>query len=106
MNARKIRTEKQREIARERVAKLLDMAASNHKMADRYVALVKKIAMKVNLRLPSGMKRKFCKNCDTYFRPGVNCRIRTRNGKLVCYCFNCRRTYRMPFLKEKKSRKI
>jgi len=106
MNARKMRSEKQRGIARERIQRLFDMAESDRKMADRYVALARKIAMKVNLRLPSVMKRKFCKNCGAYLRPGVNCRVRTRNGKLVCYCFACRHIYRIPFLREKKSRKI
>ncbi|MFH0752711.1 MAG: ribonuclease P [archaeon] len=99
---RKIKVEKQRKIAKERVERLLDLASSaSQKLADRYVTLARKISMKVNLRLPSSLKRKFCRNCGTYFRPGVNCRVRTRNGKIVYYCFNCRKTYRIPFLKEK-----
>lgn len=100
------RVEKQKKIAKERVEKLLELASSvNQKLADRYVTLARKISMKVNLRLPSVLKRKFCKNCSTYFRPGVNCRVRTRNGKVVYYCFNCKTTYRIPFLKEKKEKK-
>lgn len=102
---RRVRIEKQERIAKERVEKLLELASTaNQKFADRYVKLARKIAMKVNLRLPSRLKRKFCKNCGVYFRPGVNCRVRTRSGKVVYYCFNCRSTYRIPFLKEKKKK--
>lgn len=102
---RKFRAENQRRIALERVGKLLDMASDNPRMANRYAALARKIAMKVNLRLPSELKRKFCKNCGCFFRPGINCRVRTRNGKIVYYCFNCKSTYRIPFLKERKNKK-
>ncbi len=104
MKQKNIRIEKQREIAYERVEKLLKLAAEDTEKADRYVALARKISMKVNLRLPSSLKRKFCKNCGTFFRPGTNCRIRTRNSRLICYCFKCKHTYRMPFLREKKSK--
>ncbi len=97
------RIDKQRKIAGERIEKLFSLAeSSSQKLADSYVDLARKISMKVNLRLPSSIKRRFCKNCGAYFRQGVNCRVRTRNGKVIYYCFNCKRTYRIPFLKEKK----
>ncbi len=100
-----IRIDKQRRIAFERVERLLDLASSAEQgLADRYVDLARKISMKVNLRLPSSIKRRFCKSCGTYFRPGVNCRVRTREGKVIYYCFNCKKTYRIPFLKEKKKK--
>ena len=99
---KRIRVDKQRKIAMERVKHLLDMASeSSQKLSNRYVLLARKIAMKVNLRLPITLKRKFCKHCGSYFRPGSNVRIRTRNGKIVYYCFECKKTYRVPFTKEK-----
>ena len=93
------RIEKQKRIAKERVDKLFSLAEVNRKLADRYVQLARKIAMKVNLRLPSRLKRRFCKNCGAYLRPGVNARVRTRNGNLVYYCFKCKHTSRIPLKK-------
>lgn len=102
MNVRKLKAERQRAIAKERIERLFELAAdSEQELADRYVNLARRISMKVNLRLPSSLKRKFCKYCGSYFKSGVNYRVRTRNKKLVYYCFNCKRTYRIPFLKEK-----
>lgn len=105
MNNRKFKAERQRALASERIVRLFDLASSSsQKLADRYVHLARRIAMKVNLRLPSSLKRKFCKSCGVYLRPGVNCRVRTRNGRVVYYCFSCRSTYRIPFLKERKKK--
>ncbi len=100
MNRRRILADKQRKIARERVKMLLgkadDVFSKDKKSADRYVALARRIAMKLNLRLPSTQKRKFCRHCGCYLRPGVNLRVRTREGKLVYYCLECKKFWRMP----------
>ena len=56
----------------------------------KYVKLARKIAMRVNLRLPREIKVQFCRNCNAYQMPSVNCRIRTKNGKVVYYCLECR----------------
>ncbi len=89
-----------REIAREKVKKLFVQADEifdkDPKLANRYVSLARKIAMKVTLRFPRGLKRKFCKHCYHYLRPGVNCRIRTREKKLVYYCLDCKKYMRFP----------
>ena len=54
-----------KEIANEKVKKLFYQAdeifQKDPSLADRYVYLARKIAMKVNLRYPRGLKRKFCK---------------------------------------------
>ena|SRR3989338_3676045 len=79
--------------------------SSDKTLANRYVNIARKIAMKVNLRLPSKLKRKFCKHCYSFLMPGFNCRIRTRDNKVVYYCLECKKFMRFPFLKEKKLRK-
>lgn len=97
-------------IAKERVKILFDnaekMFKKDPKLSDRYVALARKIAMKANMRMPRELKRRFCKHCNCYLQPGVNCRVRTRAGKVVYYCLNCKRFMRYPYLKEKKERRL
>ncbi len=86
------------EIALERVKILLKEADENFKKhperSDRYVNIARKIAMKVNLRIPRELKRKFCKHCYKYLKPGVNCRVRIRKGKVIYYCLSCKKYMR------------
>lgn len=97
-------------IARERVKILFDnaeeMFKKNPQLSDRYVTLARKIAMKANMRMPRELKRRFCKHCNGYLKPGVNCRVRTKESKVVYYCLNCKKFMRYPYLKEKKERRL
>lgn len=97
---------KQKEIAKERIKILFEKAdevfKKNKALSNRYVTLARKIAMKSNLRMPRDLKRKFCKHCYKFLKPGVNCRVRTKEGKVVYYCLNCKKFMRFPYLKEKK----
>ncbi len=89
-----------KEVAREKVKKLFSQADEvfdkDTNLANKYVGLARKAAMKVNLRYPRGLKRKFCKHCYHYLRAGVNCRVRTREKKLVYYCLDCKKHMRFP----------
>ena len=88
----------------ERVEHLLNeaekMFEKDKQLANRYVAMARRLAMKVNLRIPSGLKRRYCKHCYAYLKPGKNLSVRTRNGKLVYYCHECKKFWRKP-LREK-----
>jgi ribonuclease P protein subunit RPR2 len=86
---------KQKQIARERIEILFKEAEGNKSMANRYVTLARKIAMKVKVRIPTRLKRRFCKHCYKYLRPGVNSRVRTRSGKVVISCFECKKFMRI-----------
>lgn len=96
-----------KEIARERITTLFQQAQETFpehpQLAHRYVELARKIAMKVNGRLPPQYKRKFCKYCYHFLMPGFNARIRTREGKVVITCWDCRKITRIPFTKRKKN---
>ena len=90
-------------IAKERINELFDQAEkAKQEYSNRYVELARKIAMKYKVRIPPTLKKKFCKHCNEYLRPGVNCRVRTREGKIVYYCSNCKKYMRFPVLKSKK----
>ena len=89
-----------KKIAQERIKILFEEAdkifENSPKLANRYVELARKIAMKVNLRLPKQLKRKFCKHCYSYLKPGVNSRIRIHKNKVIIYCKNCKKYTRIP----------
>ncbi len=65
-------------------------------LSDRYVSMARSIAMKFKLKLKSEYKRKICKHCYKYLRPGVNCRVRNQTGKIVYSCFSCKKFTRFP----------
>lgn len=94
-------------IALDRVKILINEASSafneDKKLANDYVRKAKKIAMKVNLRIPPYLKRQYCKHCDSYLRPGKNLRVRTKDGKAVYYCLECKKFSRFK-LNPKKSK--
>ena len=96
---------KQKEIAKERIEILFKQAdvifSENKSLANRYVTLARKIAMKVRIRIPTELKRKFCKHCYKYLKPGVNSRTRTRDGKVIISCFECKKFTRIPIKKKK-----
>jgi len=98
--------ENNKEIALERIKILFkeaeDSFSSEPKLSNRYVSLARKISMKFKVRIPRELKRKFCKHCYKFLKPGVNLRIRTRKGTLVYYCLECKKFMRFVISKSKK----
>lgn len=72
-------------------------------LANRYVTLARNLSMKLNVKIPARLKRRFCKHCYTFLVPGVNLRVRTRPGKVVYTCETCKKYMRIPFTREKKA---
>lgn len=99
-----ISKKKQKEIAKERITKLFGQAKevfpANKELANRYVSLARKLQMKVKIRMPRQHKRRYCKHCYKYLQPGVNCRVRTREGKVVISCLECKKFTRIPIKKK------
>ena len=95
--------QKQKEIAKERVRRLFELATTmfpkRKDLANRYVDLARKISMKVRMRIPPEFKRRFCKHCYKYLQPGINARVRTREGKVIISCLECKEFMRIPFKK-------
>ena len=83
------------QIANNRIDQLFSQAdevfGEDSELSDRYVDLARKLAMKFKVKLKSEYKRKFCKHCYRYLRPGVNARVRTQNGKVVYSCLSCKK---------------
>lgn len=95
----------EKRIALERIKTLFQEAekvfSRDKTLANRYVSLARKIAMKVKLRFPQELKRRFCKHCYAYLMPGVNSRVRVRLGKVVISCLECKKFMRIPIRKRK-----
>lgn len=97
---------KQKKIALERIKKLFREAKLAFKkdsgLSNRYVKLARKISMKTKTRIPRELKKQFCKHCYTFLIPGKNCRVRTKDKKLIYYCKNCKKYTRFPLYIKKK----
>ena len=84
----------------ERISILLEKAREKPDMADRYLVMARKLSQKNKVRMPWGSSRLYCRHCNTFFFPGKNVRIRTREGKQIYYCLKCKRHKRFPLRKK------
>lgn len=89
--AKRRNKELERAVVRERIVFLFEEAQKRPRYADRYVAIARALAMKLNVRMPRFYQLLFCKHCYRYFRAGETVRTRTRNGVLVQYCLSCKK---------------
>lgn len=98
----------QKKIAKNRINKLFVMAehcalSGKINLADRYVEIARKLSMKYLVRMPKQFKRRFCKHCCSYLLPDATCRVRIHHGKLVIYCYKCKKYTRIPLKKHLKN---
>ncbi|MBT3465559.1 ribonuclease P [archaeon] len=106
MAKRNVKQEKvNKKIASERIDELFLQADNIFKedssLSDRYVEIARKICMKLNLSMPRVYKRRYCSTCYKFLVPGVNCRIRLTQKKVVYHCNNCKNYMRIPYWKKK-----
>lgn len=83
-------------VASERVNALMQNAEKDRKKAKRYVELARKIAMRCTLNFPKKWKRRICKKCNSFLRPGENCRVRIRKNRVIVTCLECGNAVRIP----------
>jgi ribonuclease P protein subunit RPR2 len=101
-----------REIARERIEILLDLAKKkiheDRLLSKRYVELARLIGMKAGVRLSKEQKMSICKGCGTLLVPGVSCRVRIRSElgtTVLITCLECGAKKRYPTVRERLSRR-
>tara|TARA_Y100000310_G_C20612672_1_gene778865 strand:- start:571 stop:894 length:324 start_codon:yes stop_codon:yes gene_type:complete len=99
---------KLKKIAEERIEILFSEAAKvfskNRERANRYVEMARKLAMKINLRMPVKYKRQYCKHCYSYLKFGDNARKRIRDSKIIIYCKTCKKYTRIPLSKKSREK--
>ena len=92
--------DKQQKIAKERIIFLFKEAKASFKkeplVSNKNVKVARRIAMKYKIKMPSTLKKQFCKNCGNYIIPGINCRVRIHKHRLIYYCFGCKHYMRHP----------
>ncbi len=90
----------QTEMALKRIRELFNQAdevfEKKPELADRYVELARKISMKYKVRIPSELKKRFCKHCHRYLIPGKNCTVRIAKSRVIYTC-ECGKHMRFPF---------
>jgi ribonuclease P protein subunit RPR2 len=98
-----------KQIALKRVHKLFSLAKEvireDPELAQRYVKIARRIAMRTQLRMPEEYRRLICRKCKSFILPGVNCRIRIqqrREPHMVITCLNCGGHSRIPLKGEEK----
>ncbi len=92
-----------KQIALQRVHTLFQLAKEaiheNPELAQRYIQIARRIAMRTRLRLPKVYKSQICRKCKSFILPGVNCRFRIqqrRESHMVITCLNCGGISRIP----------
>ncbi|MCW4029574.1 MAG: hypothetical protein NWE92_08005 [Candidatus Bathyarchaeota archaeon] len=85
-----------RQIARQRIEILFahaqKVAKADPKLAAQYILSARRIAMAAKIRLPTEFGRQTCKQCNSLFVYGVNCRVRVKQKRephVVVTCLNC-----------------
>ena len=98
-----------KQIALQRIHTLFHLAREviheDHELAQRYVRIARKVAMRTRTRLPKEYRRLICRHCKSFILPGVNCRVRIqqrREPHIVVTCFNCSKHSRIPIKVGKK----
>lgn len=96
----------ERDIARERVARLVALAdaaalGGRRDRADRYVGLAWRIKTTYQLR-GSGVEGRICRACHAYLGPGSS-RVRIRDGRRSVTCLSCGAVRRMPLRARRQS---
>lgn len=98
---RKGKPEFQLKIARERIGMLFEesdkIVKEDRKLAKRYIELARRIGMRYNIRMPAGLKRKYCRHCRSHLYGSQH---RLRRGMVTIKCVSCGRTIRYPYRKK------
>lgn len=93
-----------RDIARQRTELLFELAMQEYALhperADRYVQIARKICTRIRIRMPSRLKRLFCKHCGCYL-PAAGRRVRLSNGIVTATCLRCGKQARIPYKTER-----
>jgi len=93
-----------KDIARERIEHLFELAAKEasaerQPYAQRCVSLALKIGQRHKVR--TGHKRTYCPECHSFFIPPKNVRVRTSRGKISMTCLACGNVLRIPMRSDK-----
>ncbi len=83
------------------IFKLFELAeqqlSKNPDLSKKHVKKARKLAMHHKVKIPKQFKRRFCKKCHAFLVPSKNCRVRTKDGKVIISCLECKSVKRIPY---------
>ena len=95
------RAENQAAAAATHVKQLLKKAdevfAKDKALADRYAGMAYRLMLKFKLKLPNAIKKRICKHCHCFLKPGANCRVRLGKSMMIYYCLDCKHYMRFRY---------
>lgn len=100
-----------RHIAEERIAILFQHAEQEFptrpELANRYVELARKIAMRMQVPIRPDFSMKYCKGCNSYLVIGKTVRIRLQpeKGYMLYTCLNCGNKRKFGYTEERKAKR-
>ncbi|MBW2972504.1 ribonuclease P [Candidatus Woesearchaeota archaeon] len=87
-------------IAKQHISSLLEkakeVAGSKPALANRYVTLARKVAMKFRIRMLPSQRRLYCPHCYRFLLPGKNLRVRVHEHRVIYCCLDCKKFWRKP----------
>lgn len=93
-----------KDLARQRIERLFVLAEEEHvhhpERSDRYVALARKMGMRMRVRIPRRLKRRACGGCGCYLSP-ERTRVRLHDGVVTVTCTECGEQMRYPYRKSR-----
>ena len=94
------------EIAIERMNILFNWAEmefiTHPERSHRYVELALKLSTKYNTPVPEEWRRRYCKSCKSFLKPGRNCTVRLVDSEVNVFCGECGHAMKIPYRREKK----
>ncbi len=100
---------KVREIALKRIKTLFNLAVEmlheRPDLAQRYVEIARKIAMRARVRIPKENRLLICRHCKRFIFPGVSARVRIqprREPHVVITCLYCGKYMRRPLRRKRR----
>ena len=71
----------------------MQLESPEQDLAQRYIDIARKLAMRARLSLPKFYNRRICRKCNSYLIPGKNTRVRLQgsgaNAHVVVSCEFC-----------------
>ncbi len=96
-------------IAKKRISILFSLACEvykdNYSLANRYILLARKIAMKYHIKLSKEQKRKICSHCYSLLIPSLSSRVRLTGKTISYYCSFCKKYTRIGYKSHGKKKK-
>ncbi len=86
-----------RDIAIERIEKLSKLArvTPDKEYSRRYMRLAETLAKRIDISLPTDIKRSFCKKCGLPY--GKLTKVRLKRGLCIITCSHCNDLRRIPY---------